>query len=422
MNITIVTIGSRGDTQPYLAVAQGLQRAGHQVRLCAGDNFGAWIKSYGVEFAPAGVDIQHFMNTRIPEVLDSGRNTFGAIRTVIREGLAFADQMWVGMQAACTDADLVATNFLGLGAISIAEARQIPALMLHSTPLIGRTAAAPPLTFPFQGNFGPFINRLLHDLTETFMQQGLRGPLNDWRREVGLAPLPRTGWHFDRLPNKTIPMLYGHSPTLLPQPGDWLPHWHVTGSWFLEEPAVWQPPADLVDFLHSGSKPVYIGFGSMSGQKPEVMTRLVLDALRQSGQRGVLASGWGSLTQTDLPDTVYALEEIPHSWLFPHVAAVVHHGGAGTTAAGLRAGVPGLVVPHFGDQYFWGRQLARLGVGPEPISRRRLTSERLAAAFTEAVTDADLRQRAAVIGERVRAEQGVENAVRLIEQYARSGA
>jgi sterol 3beta-glucosyltransferase len=190
----------------------------------------------------------------------------------------------------------------------------------------------------------------------------------------------------------------------------------VTGYWFLDHPPDWQPPADLVDFLESGPPPIYVGFGSMPSRDPEKICRIVLHALRQSGQRGVIATGWEGLSQSDLPDEVFVIEAVPHDWLFPRMAAVVHHGGAGTTGAGLRAGVPNIVVPISNDQPFWARQVKALGAGPAPIPRKRLTADRLAHAISVAVTDESIRKRAAELGETIRAEDGVVNAVRIINQ------
>ena len=157
-----------------------------------------------------------------------------------------------------------------------------------------------------------------------------------------------------------------------------------------------------------------MGFGSMGERRPAETTALVVEALRQTGRRAVLVTGWGGLDATDLPDNIYAARAIPHSWLFPRVAAVVHHGGAGTTAAGLRAGVPTIVVPFFGDQPFWGRRAADLGVGPQPIPRKKLTAEKLAAALEQALTDGRMQHRAAVLGEQIRAEKGVARAAEII--------
>jgi sterol 3beta-glucosyltransferase len=215
----------------------------------------------------------------------------------------------------------------------------------------------------------------------------------------------------DNLPQfQQYPTLYGFSPSVIPKPSDWH-NTEVTGYWFLDAATDWVPPADLMAFLQAGPPPVYIGFGSMGSRKPEETADLVLQAIARTGQRAILLSGWGGLSKADLPETVFMVESVPHSWLFSQVAAVVHHGGAGTTAAGLRAGVPSIVIPFFGDQPFWGQRVAKLGVGPEPIPRKQLTVERLAQAIRTAVTDRGMIRRAADLGAKIQAEDGVANAV-----------
>jgi sterol 3beta-glucosyltransferase len=236
------------------------------------------------------------------------------------------------------------------------------------------------------------------------------------RRELNMSASPFWG-PFGAMDRAGVPLLYGFSPHVVPRPADWPPNHHVTGYWFLDPDDGWQPPADLAAFLAAGPPPVYIGFGSMANRDPAEAAQIMLDALAQSGQRGVIASGWGGLTPSDLPDRVHMLSSIPHSWLFPRMAAVVHHGGAGTTAAGLRAGVPSIIVPFFGDQPFWGRRVAELGVGPVPIPRRKLTASALADAITRAVTDPAMRARAAALGEQIRAEDGIAAAAAHIEAY-----
>jgi UDP:flavonoid glycosyltransferase YjiC (YdhE family) len=211
-------------------------------------------------------------------------------------------------------------------------------------------------------------------------------------------------------------MLYGFSPSVIPAPADWSADDHVTGYWFLDPPADWTPPPDLLNFLQAGSPPVYIGFGSMGNRKPAEVTDLVLQALAKTGQRAILLSGWGGLQKTDLPASVFMIDSIPHAWLFARVAAVVHHGGAGTTGAGLRAGMPSIVIPFTTEQAFWGRRVQDLGVGPAPIPRSRLTVERLAQAIQDAVTNRDMRQQAAQLGSKIRAEHGISNAVKIIER------
>jgi UDP:flavonoid glycosyltransferase YjiC (YdhE family) len=237
------------------------------------------------------------------------------------------------------------------------------------------------------------------------------GSINRLRRDMlHLAPTSVQSWNYD-----DAPAIYGYSAHVIPRPPDWNANARVCGYWFLDAPPDFVPPADLMRFLDAGAPPVYIGFGSMNNRDPEATAALVLDALSQTGQRGVLLTGWSGLHAEDLPDTVFKLDAIPHDWLFPRMAAVVHHGGIGTTAAGLRAGVPSVVVPFFGDQPFWGARVYRLGVGAKPIPRKRLTAARLAEAISTVTEDMVLRERAAALGERIRAEDGVARAVEAVE-------
>ncbi len=237
------------------------------------------------------------------------------------------------------------------------------------------------------------------------------------RRDLlGLPAAPLRGpFNADCL--QQTPVLYGYSPAVFPKPPDWDADTHVTGYWFLDPAEDWSPPAALIEFLQAGPLPVYVGFGSMSSRRPEQTADLVLQALAQARQRAIILAGWGGLQMAELPDSVLMVDSVPFSWLFPRVAAVIHHGGAGTTSAGLRAGVPSIVVPFFGDQPFWGRRVAELGVGPAPIPRRRLTAERLTGALQQAVTDQAMRQRAADLGATLQAEDGVGCAVEIIRQF-----
>jgi sterol 3beta-glucosyltransferase len=241
------------------------------------------------------------------------------------------------------------------------------------------------------------------------------GTINDfWTKTLGMSPLGRFPDLFTRADGSPVPILYPYSAHLLPVPSDFPPHAHVTGYWFLDHAAAWQPDPALVQFLEAGAPPVYIGFGSIGGRGGQQRTSIILDALEQSGQRGLLASGWGGLNASDLPAHVFMVESVPHDWLFPQVAAVVHHGGAGTTAAGLRAGKPTIICPFFGDQPFWGRLVYQRGVGPQPIPQNRLTADRLAAAIKTAVEDQAMQQRAADLGAKIRAEDGIARAIQII--------
>jgi sterol 3beta-glucosyltransferase len=207
----------------------------------------------------------------------------------------------------------------------------------------------------------------------------------------------------------------------VPRPADWPATVAVTGYWFLDEGADWQPPRALVDFLEAGPPPVFVGFGSMAGRDPDRLGRAVLAALARAGQRGVVVTGWGGLRVDDPPPGVFVAEAVPYDWLLPRVAAVVHHGGAGTIAAGLRAGKPTVVCPFVADQPFWGARVHALGAGPAPIPQRRLSAEALAGAIRVAVGDDGMRERAAALGAAIRGEDGVAAAVALLGAPATTG-
>jgi sterol 3beta-glucosyltransferase len=232
---------------------------------------------------------------------------------------------------------------------------------------------------------------------------------------LGLKTLPAS--FYRRLDISHLPIVYGFSPNLLPRPGDWGEWLQVSGHWFMDDQLEWQPPEELLRFLEVGKPPVYVGFGSMVDEQIKRATQIVLGALQRAGQRGILLGGWGGLGRGELPDTILRLATVSHHWLFPHVSAVVHHGGAGTTATGLLHGKPTVVVPFFADQPFWGERVHQLGCGPHPIPFTRLSIENLANAINRAVNDTTLRQNAEVLGDKLKNENGVGKAVQLIQAY-----
>jgi UDP:flavonoid glycosyltransferase YjiC (YdhE family) len=319
-------------------------------------------------------------------------------------------------KAACEGTDLIIFSMMGVAGYSIAQKLKIPALAAFIQPFTP-TSEMPGFMLPPWLRLGGSFNLLTYYMSNQ-VYWAFFGPLmNRWRKEtLGLPPLSWIG-PFGEAHEAHLPTIYGFSPTVVPRPNDWDSWIHVTGFWYLDHPLDWQPPQALLDFLEAGPPPVYFGFGSMPWRKPEELGRLVLKALRRSGQRGLLLKGWGGLKVSDLPEDVFMVENIPHSWLFPRMAAVVHHGGMGTTASGLRAGIPSLVIPFFADQPFWGDRVHNLGVGPKPIPIWRLTAENLTEALREVTRSRALRVRAEALGRRIEAEDGTGKAVTVIEQY-----
>ena len=311
------------------------------------------------------------------------------------------------------DAEAIIYSELALPGYHIAEKLGIPAYGAYTQPL-RRTRVFRHTQSNFQLPYS--FNWITHIFEEQFRWQFTRKKINEWRKTMNLKPLPITGFYRQQQ-QQQVPFFYCYSPSVIPKPSDW-PEWaHVTGYWFLESPLDWQPPSDLLNFLDSGKPPVYIGFGSMRSRNPEALTKLILAALDRTGQRGIILTGWGALSNNNLPDNVFKIDSIPHNWLFPQMAAVVHHGGSGTTAAGLRAGIPSVIVPFGADQPFWGQRVAELGVGPLPILQKELTIEKLAAAIETAISDETMKARAATLGQKIRAEDGVTRAIAIIGGY-----
>ena len=259
----------------------------------------------------------------------------------------------------------------------------------------------------------PGYNAISYRLAEQLVWSGFRQSVNQWRQTVlGLKKRPFLG-NLTAL-NQT-PTLLGFSPHIVPRPADWPPNVQYTGYWLPAEPD-WSPPEALVQFLDDGPPPILVSFGSMAVRDPQRLTALVLQAAQLAGQRLILQSGWAGLGQQELPNTVFALDYAPYRWLFPRLAAVVHHGGSGTTGFGFWASIPNILTPFLFDQYFWGQRIQALGVGPAAIPQKALTAEKLAAAMATAVTNQSMRQKAAVLGEKIRQEDGLETAVHLIKQ------
>ena len=365
MHIAVLTGGSRGDVQPYVALGVGLQRAGHQVRVPAPECFRSLITEAGLQFMPSGaLDPQAFLH--LPEVQALRQKVLrpttalSTIWPILRIGQRYFADLLDAYWRASEDADALVSSIWYFG-LDCAEKRGIPHIYAPYQAMVTPTRAFPSsLMSPLGLRLDTSLNRLTYYLMYLVFWPTFRTTLKNWRRRMGLAPHSISSyWRWGQAQTTVC----GFSPSVLPAPTDWLPHQHVTGYWFLDEPTDWQPPAGLVRFLESGPAPVCVGFGSMGDDESAHMTRVILEALDLSDQRGVLLSGYGGLGALSLPDTVFHLDEVPHSWLFPKTAAVVHHGGMGTTAAGLRAGVPTVIAPFGVDQPFWARGSDPSGCG-----------------------------------------------------------
>lgn len=334
------------------------------------------------------------------------RGAIASMRLAARE-LPRIIQTWTKETLdACSGVDLL-TGGIGGMVIGLSVAEKVGARFVetHLQPLGAPTDAYPSLLFPGLPRWlGKWGRRWSHRLSESALWVAFRGPMAVARQKVlGLSGEPSAA--------QGQPVLYGFSRHVVPVPTDTDRPRIATGYWVLPTPGHWVPPPDLEAFLAKKGTVVTIGFGSMASRDAEALTRLVLGAVRSARVRAVLVSGWGGLKSTDAGDDVFFADSLPHEWLFPRVAAIVHHGGAGTTGTALRSGVPAIVVPFTMDQPFWASRVEALGTGPKPIARKRLTEERLADALRVATGDSEMRARAAALGAKLRAEDGVATAV-----------
>jgi UDP:flavonoid glycosyltransferase YjiC (YdhE family) len=404
MHFSFVTVGTRGDAQPFVAVGARLARRGHRVTIATHEDHRSLVEGAGLTLLPICGNIRTLMET------PAGRAWLGSGDNIVAYAKAFRElfeplaDRWMRDEAAATDgADVVVGHLMTTGAWYGAEKRGLPYLLLCPYPSLasGRIALNPIGELPL---IGPFLNRMGWRYFERICSAPFAAAIHRVRADLGLAPAEPNVWNALRA--RKTPYLHCYSEAVLPKPPDWPDYAEVTGWCNLEAPAAWQPPPKLARFLEGGDA-LYVGFGSMTGMDQEVLAKLTVGALRRAKRRAVLCSGWGSIAVAQSGDDLLCVDEAPHDWLFARVAGLVHHGGAGTFGAGLRAGKPTLVVPFFGDQPMWGRFGERLGVGPAPLPKKKLNEQRLAAAIT-ALGDEKYAARAAELGRAFAAEDGAE--------------
>ncbi len=419
MRITVIAVGTRGDVQPMLALAAGLHAAGHHVRFATEKNYAPQATQAGLEYYELTGDSEKFYSGRAGVAFrESLDKSFTEYRRFWHAYFAPAARQHLREAVApCVGADLlVCQPWAGLGP-SLGEKFDIPCAITSVFPV----PELPTRDFPFT-----LFNRARADLT----------PDENWRTWRRAIPFLRAGWHAvqpwrtDVLGLKAqtfreyledvrrTPHVLGYSPLLVPKPAEWDDRITVTGFWFLESAGHYEPPPELEEFLAGGEPPLVVGFGSHVSREPAALTDAVLEALRMSGRRGILITGWGGLRCAEPPPNVFCSRGVPYDWLLPRTLGLVHHGGAGTTAIALRAGVPQVITPFGYDQTFWAHRVAALGVSSAPIPAKQLTAEDLAAAIGEISTDDSVRSRAAAVGRAVRGEDGIGQAVTAIEQLA----
>ncbi|XP_022844124.1 sterol 3-beta-glucosyltransferase UGT80A2-like isoform X2 [Olea europaea var. sylvestris] len=406
LQIVMLIVGTRGDVQPFVAIGKKLQDYGHRVRLATHSNFKEFVLTAGLEFYPLGGDPKVLAEWFLP----SGPSEIPVQRSQMKEII-------YSLLPACKEPDLdsgipfkadaIIANPPAYGHTHVAEALNIPIHIFFTMPWTPTSEFPHPLSRVKQ----PAGYRLSYQIVDSLIWLGIRDMINDVRKKK-LKLRPVTYLSGSQASELDIPHGYIWSPHLVPKPKDWGPKVDVVGFCFLDLATNYEPPESLVNWLQAGPKPIYVGFGSLPVQEPEKMTQIIVEALEITEQRGIINKGWGGLgTLAEPKDSIYLLDNCPHDWLFLQCAAVVHHGGAGTTAAGLKAACPTTIVPFFGDQPFWGDRVHARGVGPPPIPVDEFSLPKLVDAI-KFMLDPKVKERAVELAKAMENEDGVAGAAK----------
>jgi sterol 3beta-glucosyltransferase len=402
LTIVCLTIGSRGDVQPYIALCKELIKEGHKPRIATHAEFEPWVRKHGIDFAPVEGDPAELMRICV----EHGMFTLSFMREAHTKFRGWLDELISSAWKACQGADVLIESPSAMAGIHIAEALGIPYFRAFTMPWT-QTRAYPHAFSVTEKKMGGHYNNITYITFDTVFWTSVSGQINSWRRkELRLKSTSKSKMRAD-----LRPFLYNFSPSVVPPPLDW-PDWiRVTGYWFLDEGDDYEPPEDLKAFIEKarkdGKKLVYVGFGSIVIENPTALTRTVVEAVKRADVRCVLSKGWSDRLEkkdrfkpeVELPPEIFPIKAAPHDWLFRQMDAAVHHGGSGTTGASLRAGIPTIVKPFFGDQYFFASRVEDLGVG---IWLKKINIS----VFTRALWEVSHNQRmivkARVLGQKIR--------------------
>ncbi|KAK3293855.1 uncharacterized protein B0H64DRAFT_433147 [Chaetomium fimeti] len=422
LNVLIQVVGSRGDVQPFIALGNELQTYGHRVRLATHNVFEDFVRKAKLEFYPIGGDPSELMAYMvknpglIPSMKSLREGDIQKKRTMVAEML---DGCW----KSCIEpdtltgkpfvADAIIANPPSFAHVHCAQALGVPLHLMFTMPWSATRAFPHPLANLKFGEKGVVdqgtANFVSYSIVEWMTWQGLGDVINKWRKKLDLEEIPISEGPV-LAESQRIPFTYCWSPALVPKPADWPSYMDVCGFFFREAPD-YTPTTELSNFLKSGPMPIYIGFGSIVIDNPEQMTATLLEAVRATGVRAIISKGWSNLGGVECENVLF-LGDCPHEWLFAHVAGVIHHGGAGTTACGLLNGRPTTIVPFFGDQQFWGDMVAAAGAGPRPIPQKQLSAANLADAIRFCLTP-EAAAAAGHLAAKMKSENGVATAARL---------
>lgn len=408
--ITILCAGSRGDFQPYIALAQQLKKLGKDVRITGSKSFEGFIRSYGIDVYPIEADIQSLKVD--PKLLKDA----GSADNPLKMLLAFNKMKEYGIYmvndyySACEGSELIIYHPGCTIGYFAAQKFGIPSVLASPFPM-HKTKEYLSVVMYGKTKSNEITKKISYSMIQGMLWMASKGSVKGfWKKHFGTAP-DNFRCPFELHTDKKHPAIISCSNYVFKRPNDWNENIHQMGYWFVEEPCEYTPSDELAAFLNEGEKPIYIGFGSMTSlEKHEGLADLAAKAIIKTGKRGIIC-GMGK--PANLPENIIAIGSIPHSWLFDRVCAVCHHGGAGTTAAGFKSGVPSIIVPFSNDQFAWAHRAYDLGVGAKPIPKKDLSADKLADAIKFALTD-KIVANAQALGKKIATENGAAECAKII--------
>ena len=412
LRIVLSTWGTTGDVQPFIALSKRLLKVGHEVRVCTSEIYRDRFAKRGIDFYPVGVSFNADRLNQAVDAIVQIKDPLKSTISIAKEGILYkADKWYEDCLRGMEGNDLAICHAADVPGQEAAIRNNLPWITVSYWPCFIKTRYEPPFPIP---TLGALSNTLLWKVAEQLIRKQVDPLFNDFINSIGGEERECIGLEGMYSPELN---LIAASPSISEPPPD-LPSKHkFTGAWFLEEPDYEVSPV-LQEFLDQGSPPIIITFGSVGGSRNIETTSIFVEAVQRSGQRAVIQTGWGNLGMDDPPENICFVGHVPHNFLFSQGCCVVHHGGAGTTVAACRAGVPSIIIPHWADQPYWGHTLHKIGVAPKPLHRQDMTSKRLAKRINQVISSQVMVERARVLMERIEAEDGLTTAVDLIEAFA----
>ncbi|MCB0502698.1 MAG: glycosyltransferase family 1 protein [Bacteroidetes bacterium] len=420
--ITILTIGTSGDVHPFIALGIGLKKAGFEVKIATNADFKSLVEDHGLKFSEIVGNVGASMKTeQVKKSIDEGGKSREFFNSLIDEAAPLFEQALMEFKSACEDAEIVVSSALTLHVANyLTDYFDVPLIFCSVNPA-GPTAefhhilADPPIgPKVMHSAYNKTTHKILTQIIWRYVKAELEPAWNKLMPEVKFSQLDPLEKAFQ----KKLPLiLMAYSPAILPKPKDWSVLQHVTGYWWLPSLEKYAPEPSLVDFVNEGEPPVYAGFGSMANEKDNMLSKIVIPAIKSLGQRAVILDDGSDLSEFQNDKDLYFIKRTDLNWLFPKMKAVAHHGGVGTTGISIQAGTPTLIVSFIPDQRFWGWQLSQIGAMPKPIPKKSITYQNFHDSLEELLKNESYKTKTLELSVEMKKEKGVDTAVETIINY-----